>query len=441
MAYPLKKIWYIPGLIMILVALTVTLIPSIPYLQDYMEWVYQAWLLTEYIGGKDIGVCLVNYPVPNGGLFALLLLSLVLVIGWLGAIKVYVVLYAVAFGWGLLRLIKHWDIKGKWQALVVGVAIVVFSFSHWGGFVSYQLSLVVFVWFLGGYSRDSGWSYVLLYSLLAYLAHGAGVILIVGIIIASIVFDNFKRKQLVGIIPVLGLGIWYLLASDPTLLPYESPLTLSSSSKAKLLAWKTYNLAKSGPYRSFLMWNGENATEVRVWMYYLGSAANVLFVGLIGLLSSLRLLTWWRNRRTLSSAEHTSGYAFSALCLCCMIMHFIFPSNFLGIHYVFLRLFIPLAFLVLITNDQVQSKLRTGIALFCLLFFAFSLINYSQVVTARKDVDYDQVFYDYQARTSQQYFAYRIFGLDIRWDLIQAERYDPIVYPNGLLIECESSGE
>ena len=129
------------GLLSLILAGAVCLLPIMPPLQDFNEWIYQGFLLkTLWLGGA-VPAVVKPWPVPNSAAQVILgLLNLGL--DPYAAGIAYLMLYLGAFGW------LAWRLAPNCASFLLAIILGVLSSPFWDGYANYQLGLVVLMTYL-----------------------------------------------------------------------------------------------------------------------------------------------------------------------------------------------------------------------------------------------------------------------------------------------------
>jgi len=190
-----------------------------PPLQDFPEWVYQAYLFAHLISGDPSvhsSFATASYPVPNS-LSQVGMGLLMLVLPPMIAAKLWLSLYAMGFlgvCWAALRRLK----PAEWApAMVVAAGALIFGSSFWNGYINFQfaallLAAFLLVWEVHG--RRSVWI-VAVFGIVIFFSHAvvfAAFVLYLG---SREVLFRKNLMVIAGLAPSLALLVWYVLAKDP----------------------------------------------------------------------------------------------------------------------------------------------------------------------------------------------------------------------------------
>lgn len=282
-----------------LVSLTLSLALVVPFLvvagwpafQDFGGWMYEAfaasWILT---GHAAEGMSFATYPVPYA-LGQAVLTGLNLVMGPMSAGFVYVMLYLALGAAAVDILVRKYDVRPLAGGVFFTLTIVVGS-GFWNGYIGSQLGLVLLMFVLG---LPRAWIVspvgVLVCSLLMFASHGIAyaVYCVVGLGLA------WRAKRVLayamGILPSIGLAVWYSLAS----FKQAESGGVSRSGLLSHLFYKGYTATKLGAYGNLQVGTAGDGDAMPV-LYWLGVAANfslaLLLVLLVGSIVRNRKKIW-----------------------------------------------------------------------------------------------------------------------------------------------------
>lgn len=278
-----------------------------PPLQDFIEWIYQADILTRLpVGGAPPGVELAHYPVPNS-LFQMLLGGLALTMPAPLAGKVFLVIYAAAaptLAWALARRYQPEAVLA-----VTGILLVTFCFNtpFWNGYFNYQTGLLLFMaWFLIPEQPRRSPVLILCFSLALFFAHAICFAAFAMLVSVEAVAARRIWTTTLALLPLAVFAVWYVLAKVP-------PDPPDQSGSVPWLLFKVYTLAKLGPYHNFVFETGGDAA-VRPALYWAGAGLNLLYVA--GLFTTLGCGIWIAYcRRALSVAPLAAATLMGVLFL------------------------------------------------------------------------------------------------------------------------------
>lgn len=435
--------WF--GLFIPLVVIYFTFSTNFPRLHDYTEWVYQAWAYFETITDKTGSerYYLYPYPVPNGSLLIFLLNIIAIATTWILSSKIVILLYIVLFYLVLYRLVHHWNIEHKQLSILLGLILLVFPTTYWNGFMSYQLSLLIFIGFLGYHSRTTPLLLIAFFCVLAFFAHAAGLLLMMLFVVLQIIIDKFPKKQLLGFIPVGILIGWYMYGRYTESVPLDRA-DASIESWMEFIQLKGYILARCGPYRTFILANGQSTLESFGAIHKLGwvtNFAHAIFMIIIILISSLSLL-----KRTLVNSElPIKTIQLSAILI--LILHLILPYNFLGILNLGERLFLPIMVLLLFSFDLFSRKynVKRFVSYYATFFMLLTLIQYGLAVSdveepikinkrerlGKSNLSVTEFNKQSYSKTKQKYFNHRIFAFENKLVFLINKKHVPVSFRTG----------
>ncbi len=274
-----------------LVVTAVILLPPYPPVQDFIEWTYQADIMTDPgFGTAPPGVRLAEHPVPNS-LFQLVLAALALAMPAPIAGKVFLLGYvavSVALAWALSRRYH----PEAWGA-VTSILLITFLFNtpFWNGYGNYQTGLLLFAaWFLLPAERRTAPPLILVFAVVFFFTHAmifAAFAVIVGL---QALTERRVVSTALAFLPSLALAAWYVLRNDP---PAEEDVP-GQVEQLNHLVYKAYTLAKIGPYHNFVFDVGGDAA-LRPAMFWSGTAINLLYAA--GLVAALAWGLWTAMRQ------------------------------------------------------------------------------------------------------------------------------------------------
>lgn len=219
-----------------------------PYapLQDLPEWVYQGYVFNELISGQaSREFALKTYPVPYA-LFQIITSAVLLLFSPMMTSKIVVVLYGLLVLLAIHRFISRAKIDplAGWVFLV---SVVALNSPFWDGYMGYQFGLIVLLFYLL-LSVDARTEVlpVLLFSVLAFFAHGiiyASILMFIGI---YSIYNRRIFRCALGLLPSLCLFIWYNVKNESAGELHE----LFPVPSGNIIAYKIYSLLKAAPYHN-----------------------------------------------------------------------------------------------------------------------------------------------------------------------------------------------
>jgi hypothetical protein len=249
-----------------------------PPLADYVEWMYQSYVLSYLTEGGQSAVFYVrDYPVPYL-LSQAAMLTLDLGLGPLMGSKALIALY-LTLGAVLSVVFVNRHQLDPLLAYPLLMCCIVCNSSFWSGYINYQFGLLMLMAYLSlpKSMEDKPWVN-LVFGLLAFSSHGFCVLafVIIGGIRALVKGWRTTVMFALACLPMAVLTLWYILARSNDAMPTLDPAAAYFS--PKFFAYKFYTLTKTGPYQNFLVDNLSD--HDRMPLYYYGG---VLINGLTGL--------------------------------------------------------------------------------------------------------------------------------------------------------------
>lgn len=443
-----------PPLLLALMALALWLAPA-PYLHDFGEWLFQAKVLSQQWTEPETvaGFQWAHYPVPNS-LAVMILAMLNLLLPPFLAGKLFLLGLLLGHWWMALRFAKRIQHAGQ-QKLVAALilCLVGFSYLFWTGFISNQLSLLVFIAFLTDLgSRDTRVRW-LAYAALLFFSHAMLFLafMVLGAWHALLIAEQ-RRKTLPALALGVALGIWYLLGRQ--LSGFVAPVA-----DANLAGWMeiaVYKLgfaAYLGPFKNLLDANLHSQYSGLSWVYWLGFLANGISAALIGWFC---LTAVWRR----PSDRHSLEFVIWLSALSYLAFVLVAPYNFFGLINPGGRLLLPLLLLcLLLVGKQSQghptNTLRwaapwvLGFSLLTVASYAWLMAQASepeQLTSAPNAGEaprgsafaYNDWLY---STTGFKYFNVRIFSFGGRYSQLAVQDYGGLGFTTGLILGFQPQPE
>jgi hypothetical protein len=229
--------------------------PPAPILSDYVEWVYHGVLLRDLLQNHpDPAYLLKPYPVPNS-LTTLGLGTLMLLLPWKIAAKLWLVCgmsVGLACAYSLQKASAQ---RQGWQLPVI-TATALLGINFWCGFTNFLFGTYFAMLLCALLLREiqSRWAYAALL-ILTFFSHMIPLgfaLLVVGLYAAQ----KRQWRLLWQTLPALGLSVWYFAGravfGDPdgkagmvASVPYMSPLFAAFRVNTFLKCWGFVNLAST----------------------------------------------------------------------------------------------------------------------------------------------------------------------------------------------------
>ncbi|OED42318.1 hypothetical protein AB833_06590 [Chromatiales bacterium (ex Bugula neritina AB1)] len=264
-----------------MVACCLLILQPYPVLHDYPEWMYQGFLVGELLVGNNASVnesfALVSYPVPNAiSQLAMGLLNLSFPPVLAG--QIWLAVYFV-FATLLWRCITRSDgfPQGGAINLILTLTITLGS-GFWNGYINFQFGVLFFSLYL--YLSNGTQRFpvvqVFVFSLLIFLSHAAVYAALVVLVCVQRYRSAERWRYLTAMLPSLLLLAWYTLIKLASGVAVSEQMTL-----VKWIQYKTYTVAKQGPFHNFILPNGESLLTHFDWLYVIGFGMNFLIVLLL----------------------------------------------------------------------------------------------------------------------------------------------------------------
>jgi hypothetical protein len=279
------RLWCSVGILILLLAVVVILIPNIPPLQDFNDWAYQGFLVKESVLGKPIPAAFKHWPVPSA-ISQLIFALMTAIFTPILAARVFACAYICLSGLAMWKAAEQADQAGRGSRFLLLIVLVVVHAPFWSGEINYQVGLVILIWYVGRYRlkpapgllTDVG------FSLLLFACHA----LSLGMFLIYVGWRELARlnigRIIVTALPALILCAWFVSADPRHEYIPGDPLTVGPQlvGLSQEVAYRFYVLAKAGPYQNLVFDNFGDYDRLKS-AYLIGIAINVLFSGSMAL--------------------------------------------------------------------------------------------------------------------------------------------------------------
>ncbi len=328
----------------------------LPPLQDYMDWVYQGWVGTQWLQGFPPVVqqfTPVPYPVPNAA-SQVLLSGVTAAAGALPASKIVIASLLAALAAVCIAVSARFRWKGA-AALVLFLCFGANS-TFWDGYINYQLSLLVFFCLVPVFHRLPG-AAIAFWAVLLFFCH-ATTFFAFGLLVGfDALFHVERRMRAVALLPSVALLAWYVAARHAPVADQGAAAPLYSG-LLHHLAYKAYTLSKLGPFHNLVDYADRSLMDrFRGW-YRAGVALNLLFAaGLaLALLDGASRGEWrgaWRGKWRGSRACLREPALWTAGVL--LLLFLLLPGKLVGVVNIGERLLYPAVLLLLLRLREVRG--------------------------------------------------------------------------------------
>lgn len=392
-----------------------------PYLHDFLEWTYQAWLVNQiwlHVESVEAVYHLANHPVPNSTA-QILMAAFMLLISPTAAAKLGLSLYFVACAWMSYRIYKRNN--DALQVFLV-VALIFFGPGFWNGYINNQIALLVFTSYLIGLNSTNRLNSlrILLYSMALFFSHAVVfAVFIMFVFVDLMLHPSLSIKQKI-------LKSFSLVPSGVLILWYGLIKIMSSSNEPRTgmsffdwAQYKVYTLAKQGPFHNFVTGTGESLLADYNWFYMFGFVTNFMF--------ACAFVYWfiWIVRQIPRTSKDfillpMRSYSISLFVTIsfCTIIFLIAGAKTFGVVNFGERFFVS-AVLIFFLSFQFPSRLKelmAGVASVFSVYFvviAFSLPQHAskpQVsVNKHTDGSTEQFIDSIYSNSEHRYFNHRVF--------------------------------
>ena len=336
------------GLLSLILAGAVCLLPIMPPLQDFNEWIYQGFLLkTLWLGGA-VPAVVKPWPVPNSAAQVILgLLNLGL--DPYAAGIAYLMLYLGAFGW------LAWRLAPNRASFLLAIILGVLSSPFWDGYANYQLGLVVLMTYLVvTRDRELPWYGQAAFAIALFFCH-AVLLAVFAVLLGwrSLLRPSRIPSAVAALLPAFAMMVWYA-AVDRT--GHSEEIAWFVNTIPEFIAYKGYTLAKTGPYQNMVI-DGISDSARAPALYWVGVGINFVFA--VVAVTPIILFSAWRLVERRASAEVLTA-------LTCFLIFAIAPSGLLfGIVNLGERFLLPGLLIALTAVDDRWQLRRFGAVLAC----------------------------------------------------------------------------
>jgi hypothetical protein len=439
--------------VILVVACAAFLISDAPYLQDFAEWLYQAQILKNLIfdPASVSGFTVFPYPVPNS-LATLLLAALSVFLPPIWAGKLFLVLLLMTWFAVISRLAaRYFGADLRAPVILVLFSLTALSSFFWYGFVAYQLSLLLFTWFLSLEEEQITLPKIAFFSVAIFLAH-AMTFLVFGALLCARMLVRREFSIAMSLVPAGLLSAGFLIGRrltgfTPSLAdgPWTGP--------REVVLDKIGTPAMMGPFRNILQADGSSFFEGWAWIYWLGFFSNIAIVAALGVFA---FQTLWKSRWLLRSNRrdaHASDTATAFTIFFLMLAYIVAPYNFFGLIDPGGRLMLPTVLLLFVLGrDDVGRIVRllfwpvaTLTLVTCASYF-FTVVNLRPPGNSADPPPHadhfsaNSVFGVLRAQNPNTRFIFyncRVFAFAERFDHIAAEDYRYLSFETGLITTRE----
>ncbi len=282
-----------------LVVLSVwVVIQPYPALQDFVEWMYQGYVLNRLMVGDPLAVAshfVTRYPVPNSMLQYLLAL-LNFTVDPVTAGKLVILLYIWSFFGVMFAITRHVTPRYAGTMLLVAVMIFIEAPTFWNGNLNFNLSLLLLsVYLYQGILKDRETPLlVAVIGILIFFTHAVGLSVFVMLVGARNLLLRRRWSHLFALAPALALLAFYILAKPP-----DVPVSYTGyyDNPVYMVMYKAYTVMKAAVFRNFILGDGSSYLEAWPALYWAGVVLNGLFGALVvigTILAAWRSLQWDR---------------------------------------------------------------------------------------------------------------------------------------------------
>jgi hypothetical protein len=349
------------GLILLAVVVILWAVWASPavFLHDYAEWLYQAKILAAKLASPEqvTAFKLHTYPVPNSlSLYVMALLHLVAPPFVTG--KLYVTLYVA--GWALVSrsFVRRFFADAGQQVLAwcFILSILCFSSFFYYGFTSYQLSLLLFLWFVTLFNRNMPLWQLALFGVGMFFSHAAILICWTLLLGVALILWRGPWQWLAATLPTGLLSLAYLIGrfgGGSGGIPPES----AWANFTEAAVYKAGMVTMQGPFKNFILPAGDTLLEQAPIIYWLGVAANVGVIGIFGVVALWALWQTWTSRDSL--ARDSIDLPLLGFVLLAVVIYIIGPHHFFGLVHPGGRMVLPtvIAILALLSSSSIRLGL------------------------------------------------------------------------------------
>lgn len=441
-------------ILIIAVTISAILVAKAPYLHDFAEWLYQGQILSALWQNPTAVTAfyIKPFPVPNS--LATVLLAVfgsMLPAIWAGKVFLISLLGAWYF---VIRIFVDRQLPPRWRfasSLVIYVLAALPTF-FWYGFISYQLGLLLFVWFLAVYQANTPTWVIALLGVLMFFAHAA-IFGVFGVLLGVHWLITRRHAIIIGLIPATVCGAWFVIGRHLSRLPAQQ-LDANWTSLTEALLYKGGYPAMLGPFKNFLLADGSGLYDATPWIYWMGFGVNFAVALLLGLLVVYVLFRYFERIRAdgFSKAPSAKLELTLAVSLACLILAYIVaPYDFFGLINPGGRLLIPMVLLALALGKEhsrviIQLLVLPAVLLGLLTSGSYlHLMNQTRqsefvtvIASSKKPAPGQSVFefnQELYAASHYRYFNYRVFAFSHRFEQIEKQEFTHLAFKTGMLAE------
>lgn len=449
-----QRAYHVVLILIIAVTISAILVAKAPYLHDFAEWLYQGQILSALWQNPTAVTTfyIKPFPVPNS-LATVLLAAFGSILPAIWAGKLFLISLLVAW-YFVIRIFVDRQLPPQWRfasCLVIYVLAALPTF-FWYGFISYQLGLLLFVWFLAVYQASTPPWVIALFGVLMFFAHAA-IFGIFGVLLGIHWLMTRRHAIIIGLIPATVCGAWFVVGRHLSGLPAQQ-MDASWTSLTEALLYKSGYPAMLGPFKNFLLADGSSLYDATAWIYWSGFGVNFAVALLLGLLVVYVLFRYFNRTRAegFSKAPSAKLELTLAVTLACLILAYIVaPYDFFGLINPGGRLLIPMLLLALVLGKEhsrviIQLLVLPGVLLGLLTsgsyLYLMNQTRQSEFVTViassinpapgQSVFEFNQELY---AASHYRYFNYRVFAFSHRFEQIEKQEFTHLAFKTGMLAE------
>ena len=357
---------FLTGAIFFLICAAI-LSPDYAVLHDFSEWLYQAQLFNHLVSEspQNSAFGLAPYPVPN----SITTVSLAMLSGiFPPSIAGKLFLIGLLTGWLLvLRAFvgKYFEGVAKSELLFTLFSVASLSSYFWLGLSSYQVALLLLVWFLSLSREKMSAPVVLCFSVLVFFSH-AMVFLVFGLFVSVHALIQRRPWLIIALAPSGLLGLWFLAGRR-----IQSGVQDFGDGWLSAMDWLVFkigNPATLGAFKNLLRPDGQSFFEELPTIYWLAFTSNLLMTAALGLVTLFALSRYVKQKAFEAGPMALNSAAFASLVLL-LVAYICLPYSFFGLINPSGRLILPMLFLVFLLGRSLPA-LPIRIAAFCCAFGA-----------------------------------------------------------------------
>ena len=440
-------------IMLIVLNMLAIIIARAPYLHDFAEWLYQGQIVRQFV--EDAAVVshftMATYPVPNSLATALLAsLSFILTPLWAG--KVFLIL--MLLGWyGVIRLFTRRFVDAQWRAAATLVLYASFALApfFWYGFISYQLALILFTWFLASYREQTGAWVIAVFGLAIFFAH-AFLFLIFGLFLGVRLLLRWSNAVVAGLVPATVCSLWFLVGSY---IAQVEPQRINAiwSGLRETIIYKAGYPAMLGPFKNFLLPDGSSLLESHAWVYWPGFIVNFAVVATLGILVLVVLWSYLKDNLPESMEAPVLRTALAISMTLLVLFYLLAPYRFFGLGNPGGRVLIPLVLMafmlgwgvarpfvrIVIWPVVVCTFITSGS--YCYLMMQTRQPEFLPKMTSVVRPSPSGSVFDFNKKlyssTRYKYFNYRVFAFSRRFEQIESGQFRGLSFRHGMLIKFQ----